>query len=82
MYIPSKVTRYDPNYFGEGITPLDDITYIALTWQERKFLLIDRETLLVAEEVDYPPEIREGWGITHNATHLFITDGSYNMHVI
>ena len=44
---PYKIQRYNPNYFGEGITPLDETKYIGLTWTERLFLIINRDTLAI-----------------------------------
>lgn len=63
---PIKMQPYNTKYFGEGLTLFDDNTYIALTWQNKKMMLLDRETLTIKKEVDYPPELKEGWGITHN----------------
>ena len=42
---PDKVTWLNKNYFAEGLTPLDIQSFIALTWLERTFLIIDRTTL-------------------------------------
>ena len=43
---------------------------------DRKFLILDRETLKVVAEKSYPKELREGWGLTNNDQYLFASDGS------
>jgi len=59
-------------FFGEGITIFDDKIY-QLTWQEYTGFVYDRDTFLLMEEFFYTTE---GWGITHDNTHLIISDGS------
>ena len=71
---------YDRGYFGEGITPLTDQVFVALTWRERMLLFIDRDTLEITSEQLFPNGIREGWGITNDNLYLYVTDGSQFMH--
>ena len=66
------------NEFGEGITVWGD-QIIQLTWQNRYLILYDAETLARETTVPYrriDRSLREGWGITHDGTHLIISDGS------
>lgn len=49
-----------------------------LTWREKKVFVFDKE-LKNKEEL---PWKRQGWGITHNDTHLFISDGSSTIYVV
>jgi glutamine cyclotransferase len=59
-------------FFGEGITIFNNRIY-QLTWQEYTGFVYDRETFLLMEEFFYNTE---GWGITHNNSHLIISDGT------
>jgi len=60
-----------PGYFGEGICRFQDFVY-QLTWQNRLILVYHRN-LTLSHTVPWP---HEGWGITHNNTHLIISDGT------
>lgn len=73
---------FDDKYFGEGLTLLDDNRYIALTWLEKTFLFIDRKTLKILDEKIFPPGIKEGWGLTHSESYLYISEGSSTIFVI
>ena len=57
-------TWYENNEFGEGISPLNDDTFIELTWQDGKIHLLDRTTLETTSSMDMWPGVKEGWGIT------------------
>ncbi|QDV37310.1 glutaminyl-peptide cyclotransferase [Tautonia plasticadhaerens] len=58
--------------FGEGITVWED-RIIQLSWQERLGFVFDRDTLEPKGRFRYAGE---GWGLTHDATHLIMSDGS------
>lgn len=62
----------DAQYFGEGITVLNDKVY-QLTWQEQTGFVYDRDTFEPQQSFTYP---HEGWGITHDGTRLIVSDGS------
>lgn len=62
-------------YFGEGITIWED-QLLQLTWQAQKGFIYDRETFEPEGEFSYPTE---GWGLTHDGTHLIMSDGSENL---
>jgi glutaminyl-peptide cyclotransferase len=61
-----------PQYFGEGITVLDDRLF-QLTWKNGVCLVYDRETFQVQQTFSYTTE---GWGLTTDGTHLIMSDGS------
>lgn len=59
-------------YFGEGITIMDDRVY-QLTWQSQIGFVYDRATFELQKTFFLPGE---GWGITHDGTHLIVSDGT------
>jgi glutamine cyclotransferase len=59
-------------YFGEGITIYKD-RIIQLTYQSNVGFVYDRESFELLREFSYPTE---GWGLTHNGTHLIMSDGT------
>jgi glutamine cyclotransferase len=64
-------------YFGEGITILGDKVY-QLTWQSRKGFVYD----LDFEQVQEFGYSTEGWGLTHNGSHLIMSDGTSSLYFI
>ena len=65
-------------YFGEGITIWKD-SIIQLTWKRRRAFVFDRETLAYRKAFKYAGE---GWGLTHDGTHLIISDGSSRLRFV
>lgn len=61
-----------PEYFGEGITILNNKIY-QLTYTTRKGFVYDLKTFRKLREFTYPSE---GWGITHDGVNLIMSDGS------
>jgi glutamine cyclotransferase len=59
-------------YFGEGITLFEDKIF-QLTWKSQVGFIYDAEGLSLLGEFYYP---HEGWGITHDGSHLIISDGT------
>lgn len=60
-------------YFGEGVTALRDTIY-QLTWRDSLGLVyVEGDTFELIETFVYP---WDGWGLTHNGTHLIASDGS------
>lgn len=59
-------------YFGEGITIFKD-RIIQLTYQSKVGFVYDKESFELLREFSYPTE---GWGLTHNGTHLIMSDGT------
>ncbi len=64
--------------FGEGLTLYKDQLY-QLTWQNGKIFVYDRKDLKLIREMDYEGE---GWGLTHNNRHFFLSDGTGYIHVL
>jgi glutamine cyclotransferase len=73
-----KRVTLDKKYFGEGITILGEKMY-QLTWQNHTGFVYDLKTFARLREfqIDY-----EGWGITHDGTHLIVSDGTEKLHFI
>jgi glutamine cyclotransferase len=59
-------------YFGEGITIFED-RIIQLTYKSKVGFVYDKNTFEQLEEFEYPTE---GWGLTHDGTHLIMSDGT------
>ena len=59
-------------YFGEGITIMNDRVY-QLTWQSQLGFVYDRASFDLQKTFFLPGE---GWGITHDGTHLIVSDGT------
>lgn len=59
-------------YFGEGITLMGDKIY-QLTWQAELAFIYQKETFELLESFYLPGE---GWGITHDGSHLIVSDGT------
>lgn len=59
-------------YFGEGITIMGDKIY-QLTWKSHVGFVYDKKTL---NAIDRFRIVGEGWGLTHDGTHLIMSDGS------
>lgn len=74
---PLLTSQLEDQYFAEGITSYNSTHMVLMTWKERVFLLVDKETLNVTRFQEFPDEIQEGWGIakTCNST-FYMTDGS------
>lgn len=62
----------DRSLFGEGLTLWGD-RLIQLTWKNKVGIVYDRQTL---QELHQFPYAGEGWGLTHDGTHLIMSDGS------
>jgi glutaminyl-peptide cyclotransferase len=67
----------EQQYFGEGIALLDQ-RIIELTWRSQRGFIYDRDTFRRTGSFDYPGE---GWGLTHDARQVFMSDGSAQIRV-
>jgi len=67
-----KSLSLDKQYFGEGITILDDKIF-QLTWKNNYCFVYDRKTFQYKEYFQY---LFEGWGLTNNGKELILSDGS------
>lgn len=72
--------KYDmpPEFFGEGITMLNGKIY-QLTWQEKTGFVYDAADFKLLKEFRYAGE---GWGLTHDGTNLFMSDGTHVIRVV
>lgn len=68
----------DRRHFGEGLALFGNRLY-QLTWRERVCIVYDRDTL---EEVTRFRYSGEGWGLTNNDRHLFMSDGTATIRVL
>jgi glutaminyl-peptide cyclotransferase len=66
--------HYDllPQYFGEGLTVWGS-TLIQLTWKHGLGFVYDRFSFALKRRFHYEGE---GWGLTHDDTHLIVSDGT------
>jgi glutamine cyclotransferase len=64
-----------PQYFAEGLTLFNDKLYL-LTWQEQQVLVYNRANFVHEASFTYQGE---GWGLTHDNTHLIRSDGSHQL---
>ncbi len=65
------------NYFGEGITILNDTLY-QLTYKEKKVLVYTVKDFKKVKEFDFING--EGWGITNDGKQLIVSTGSSDLH--
>ncbi|MGY5354424.1 glutaminyl-peptide cyclotransferase [Wenyingzhuangia sp. IMCC45467] len=61
-------------YFGEGMTIFNNKVY-QLTWQNKIGFIYDVDTFKTLKTFNYN-QSKEGWGLTHNDTHLIKSDGT------
>jgi glutamine cyclotransferase len=67
-----KSLKLDDNYFGEGITFINDKLY-QLTWQEKTGFIYNATTWKLEKTFTYDKEI-EGWGMTNDGKNIYQTD--------
>ena len=65
------------NYFGEGLTILNDKIY-QLTWREGTGFVYDVETFNKVDSFRYGNS-KEGWGLCNNDSTIYKSDGSENI---
>lgn len=70
----SVLQKHDlpPDIFGEGLTDWGS-TLIQLTWTSHKAFVYDRFSFATQRSTSYEGE---GWGLTHDATQLIMSDGT------
>ncbi len=68
----------DRRFFGEGITIWDERIY-QLTWQAGLGIVYDKESF---KEVGRFRVRGEGWGLTHDGTHLILSNGTQTLQFI
>ncbi|MCW4052181.1 MAG: glutaminyl-peptide cyclotransferase [Candidatus Bathyarchaeota archaeon] len=65
-------------FFGEGLTIFDE-RLIQLTWKSETGFAYDKISFDLLQEFSYSTE---GWGITHNGSHLIMSDGTAILHFL
>lgn len=65
-------------YFGEGIVVWQSVL-IELTWRSQIAFVYDRDTFSPQRTFSYAGE---GWGLTHDAEHLIMSDGSAALRIL
>lgn len=65
-------------YFGEGITILNNKVY-QLTFETHKGFVYSLDTFKEVRQFSYKTP---GWGLTHNASHLIMSDGSEQLYFL
>ena len=68
-----------PEYFGEGITIFGD-KIMQLTYQSHKGFVYNKKDFALQKEFYFANN--EGWGLTHNATELIMSDGTENIYFL
>lgn len=63
------------NYFGEGITILNQKIY-QLTYKAKEGFIYDLETFAVIDSFQFNSLTNEGWGLTNDGKNLIMSDGS------
>jgi glutaminyl-peptide cyclotransferase len=76
--VTKKVALDSTVYFGEGITFFNGKVY-QLTWKNHTGYIYDAKTFKKLGEFSYPGE---GWALTHDSTHIIMSDGSSNLQFI
>ncbi len=72
-----KKINLEAKYFAEGMTIKNDKIY-QLTWQSNEGFIYNLKDFKFEKSFGYGKS-REGWGLTHNSTHLIKTDGTERM---
>lgn len=47
-----------------------------MTYREGRVFVFDKDTLSTAKELKMPKQMEEGWGLTHDSTFLYSSDGT------
>jgi glutamine cyclotransferase len=81
----ANVTNYTwtpGNNFTAGLTSLNDTHYITFSYTERLMHIFEKTSLNLTSDVPYPNFLQYAWGITGNSTHLYVSDGTEQMHLL
>ncbi len=74
----ARKINLDAKYFGEGITILNNKIY-QLTWKNRTGFVYDVHNYKLLKTFNYQTE---GWGLTHDGTHLIMSDGTSKLNFL
>lgn len=73
-----QIHRLPSHYFGEGIIDWKD-RLIQLTWQQQTGIIYDLASLERKGSFSYSGE---GWGLTRDDSHIYMSDGSSELRVL
>ena len=73
-----KIVNLDKQYFGEGITIVNNKIY-QLTWKSKVGFIYDLDTFKEIGTFNYPIK---GWGITQNEQYFILSDGTANIYFL
>ena len=76
---PEKLVELPTEMFGEGLALVDE-RLIQLTWKNQVAFVYNKNDFTLLNRINY--NIREGWGLTFDGTHLLMTDGSANLYFL
>ena len=69
-----KKVALEQQYFGEGITIINDKIY-QITWQNATGFIYDANTMKKIKSFPYDKKI-EGWGLTNDGKYIYQSDGT------
>ena len=73
-----RMHKVPSEYFAEGMTILNGKIY-QLTWQSSLGFVYNLEDFKLLKEFRYNGE---GWGLTHDGKHLFMSDGTHVIRIV
>lgn len=73
-----QIHELPAQYFGEGITVLEDVI-VQLTWKSGRGFIYDRDSFKPKGDFTYATE---GWGITHDGERLIMSDGTSTLYFL
>jgi glutamine cyclotransferase len=73
-----QIYKLPNQYYGEGITIYKD-TIIQLTLDSEKGFIYNKNSLELLQEFPYTGE---GWGITHDESHIIMSDGTSTLRLL
>ncbi len=76
-----KKVILDGQYFGEGITVLNNKIY-QLTYKNKIGFIYDAQSYKQIGEFSYQTSTSEGWAITHDNKNLIMNDGSEHLYYL
>ena len=75
-----NMKQLDYNYFGEGITVLNNRIY-QLTWRSKTGFIYDTETMESQGNFQYG-QSQEGWGLCNDGSKLYKSDGTEKIWIL
>lgn len=69
----------EARWFGEGLTRMGNKVYL-ITWQTAQGFIFDAKDL--KQIGTFKTDLKDGWGLTNNGTHLILTDSSHVLYFI